>query len=292
MTAIKMCFKSMCLTLVLAVLSSSANAASFFEEAGDWYNKITNPVSWLADVALTDNGMLFTAYIDPYYGYKNDKFYPCALMDRYQCLEYANQYYEDHFSSEEKSEAELLPYTVSMDYVTAALHKQNFDDAHNNPILNIMTFGNDESQRNLNIAYRMSLYVNQYHFFAYEGDDWVYLPSKLDAGAVLMYGISFAINTPQRIFTKLDAIWDKRAAPYEIRGFFRFVMTIDWIISSVAQLLELFFAFFGTIAGVVIAFICHPINSLCSFVGMFYFAIPVLWSAVVGCIISIFGLFS
>lgn len=263
MTAIKMCFKAMCLTMVLALLSGSAHAASFFEEAGDWYNKFTNPISWLLDKQFRGGNIL-------------------------------NQIPIDHRLPGVKNESERLNYHVSMDYYSAFVNIKDFADAHENFLLNILTFGNDESQRNLNIAYRLSLYVNQYHFFAYTRDSWYYLPVHMDAGSIFMYGVSYVINIPQRVLTKIDLIWDINDYSYGLIHYSfgdKLIFMIDVVLSTLAQFIEFFFAVFGTMIGMVIAFICHPINSICSFVGIIYFAVPVLWSAIGGSLISLVSIF-
>lgn len=249
-------------SVIFFILSSSTSfASSFFEEVGDWYNKITNPISWMIDANINPTGILATIPIDP----------PLRAKDKF--------------------DAERLPYHVFRDYYAAFDDIKDYAGAHNNFLLNILTFGNDESQHNLNVAYRMGNSINQYHFFVYSRDDWFYLPAHLDAGAVLMYGVNYVVNIPQRALTKIDALWDGKVISYYDADFFmRLFLMLDIVISTFAQIFEIFFAFWGTIIGMVIALICHPLNSICSLFGILYFVVSMAWSAVGGAVISVFGI--
>lgn len=261
MKFIKTCVQAICLTLVVAFLSNSAHAASVFEKVSDGYKKVTNPVSWSMDQKVSGFSVLNRFPIDP----------------RTPSL---------------KNKAEPFPYKVAIDYYSAVLNADKYRKSHKNTILNIMTFGNQESQRNLNVAYRMAVYVNQYHLFAYAHNRWYYLPVHMDAGSMLVYGVGYILNIPQRVLTKINAIWDADAMPYKAVGVGkRLLLMIDVVVSTLSQVIELVLAVIGTVVGTIVALICHPTNSLCSIVGMFYFAVPLLWSAIAGSLISLVGIF-
>lgn len=261
MTAIKMCFKSVCLTLVLAVLSSTAHAASFLEGAGDFYHKITNPVSLMVGKELKSGYVTKQVQIDP----------------RVQGI---------------KNKSKRLNYYVNVDFYTSYMNFDDYRSSHANGMLSMMTMGNDESQRNLNIAYRLSRHINQYHLFVYNGKDWAFLPVHMDAASMLLYGFSYLLNTPQRTLSKVNLIWNAGEKEYSrLTVGNKIAFMIDVVISLLSQVVEIFLALVGTVIGFVVAFICHPINSLCSIGGMFYFLLPVLWSAIAGSIVALFGIF-
>lgn len=271
--------KSFLLGVFLTISFCSTANASFVEEVGDFYNKITNPISGFTEVSLLNNKVLLPIPVDSptLKTHKDVKRYWTFHVSA-DLLTFANIFME--------SLDEVMMYGPNPDSL-------EYMSSHDNFLLSIFTLGNDESQRNLNIAHRMATYVNQYHFFVYDADGkFYYLPAHLDAASTFLYGASYVLNIPQRALNRLGVIWeDLSFLPREDRFFIRVLWMIEWIISTLAQFLEFWFAVFGTIIGCVIAFIMHPINSICSFLGLFYFAIPTAWNVVVGAVLAFFGIF-
>jgi hypothetical protein len=66
---------------------------------------------------------------------------------------------------------------------------------------------------------------------------------------------------------------------------------VDVILAIFVGIIDFGFGVIFTMIGVVLGFILHPINSLCSILGMVYFFIPAVWTAVVELLFGVIRLF-
>lgn len=154
---------------------------------------------------------------------------------------------------------------------------------HDNYPFQIITFFNNESQRNLNSAYVGGRYFLPYSVFTYEiiSGDWYYWARHSDAFSVLLYGYSWLINIPAKILNEIDSLIaiDKSKnygfGTSEIASLssHRLACFIDIIINSCSLVFEIPIAIANTIVGTVIALFTHPVDSICSIMGFIYFVI-------------------
>jgi hypothetical protein len=167
----------------------------------------------------------------------------------------------------------MSSWTRSNRNIASEWRGDNFHDEHSNVLLSLLTFGNAGSQRNLNTAYRLGVYGQSYVIFTHkrDTDSSSLLLTHLDAPSVLLYGFSWVVNAPQRWFKQAVFVVDSEDAPW--------YYLLDWLIAVPLFLLDLLFASIVTILGFALAFLLHPINSLCSFGGLLYFVSLSVWSA-------------
>ncbi len=146
---------------------------------------------------------------------------------------------------------------------------------HDNGIIKLLTFGNAESLESLNAAYRMGCYVYPYSIFrySYRTNSVSLMSTGLDAPSMLVYGASWILNLPQKLVNKIAYILDSDTS-------ISIFCLLDLIPNVLMLAVEIPLAAVGTVAGAVIAFIFNPLDSLCSFLGMFYFLAMSIFTAV------------
>ncbi len=154
---------------------------------------------------------------------------------------------------------------------------------HKNKLFKIATFGNKDSQRNLNAAYMGGRYFLPYSVFTYDvprGNTY-YWARHSDACSVLLYGYSWFINIPAKILNEIDSLFVLERLPnYNPKtdkavdfSSHKFACFLDIILNIASLVVEIPIAFANTVTGVLVAFIAHPWNSICSIFGLIYFGI-------------------
>lgn len=154
---------------------------------------------------------------------------------------------------------------------------------HNNLLFKISTLGNKESQQNLTEAYVGGRYFLPYSVFTYDifFNDSYYWARHSDACSVLLYGYSWLINIPAKILNEIDALlsidrtkkYGSGDAQIVALSKHKFGCFIDIIINICSLVVEIPIAIANTVVGAAIAFVCHPLNSICSILGFIYFGI-------------------
>lgn len=152
-----------------------------------------------------------------------------------------------------------------------------------NFILSLLTLGNDRSQRNLDIAYRMGAYGRPYSvlFHNYNQDGSRMLPVELDGPSILMYGVSWLVNIPQKLLHQI-AYYTRPDSNLSIFA------VLDILIAPLVILLEGCFCVVFTILGFVIGCILNPISSLTSIGGAVWYLVPILWTAIWELVVAVF----
>ncbi len=168
----------------------------------------------------------------------------------------------------------------SIHYFNVLADKYSF---HDNILLSIATFSNEESQRNLNFAYIGGRYFLPYSVFTYDipFENAYYWARHSDACSVLLYGYSWFINIPAKIMNEIDGLLvldrsrhrDPGTAEIASLASHKFACFIDILLNIVSLVVEIPIAIANTVTGVLVAFIAHPWNSICSILGLIYFGI-------------------
>lgn len=158
----------------------------------------------------------------------------------------------------------------------------SYSEKHDNALIKLITFGNNDSLERLNAAYRMGTYCIPYALFSYDygGDNWHLVSCQLDAFSNLVYGFSWIINTPQKLINKLAFICSKDS-------YFNIYTLLDIPINIFSCVFDTLCCIAGTYAGFFLGFLFHPIDSICSFFGMFYFIIYSFFIAIIDFIIGL-----
>lgn len=157
--------------------------------------------------------------------------------------------------------------------IAAEWRGKAYYDEENNLLLSLLTLGNAKSQHNLNTAYRLGVYGQPYSLFIHErdADRSSLLMTHLDGPSMMLYGFSWVINAPQRWFKQAVFVVDSEDAPW--------YYLLDWAVAVPLFVLDLIFASVATLLGFLVAFLLHPINSVCSLGGLAYFTVLSIWSA-------------
>jgi hypothetical protein len=148
-----------------------------------------------------------------------------------------------------------------------------------NWILSIITLGRDRSQQSLDLAYRLGAYGRPYSilFYSSTDDKSIFLPTVLDGPSMLLYGLSWCVNIPQKFVNDL-AYTLHEACTKDGGG--SFWCLIDVALTIISYIIDFFLAIIFTIIGVVVGCIASPFSSITSLFGMMYYLIPTLWTAV------------
>ncbi len=159
--------------------------------------------------------------------------------------------------------------------------RKHLTDTHENLLISLLTLGNDSSLETLNAGYRLGCYMFPYAIFryGYRRGSASLLCTYFDAPSMLVYGYAWAINIPQKLIQKTAYIVQEGTKP-------NLFYLLDLIPNALMLFVEAPLALLGTTAGTVIAFVWNPIDSFCSFFGMFYFAVmatfTAIWQSLVG----------
>lgn len=157
---------------------------------------------------------------------------------------------------------------------------------HGNPVAVLMTLGNGRSRTSLNAAYRMGAYGLPYtvFFHHYHRDESRFLFTRLDGPSMLVYGVSWLFNMPQKLVNQVAYIVESGTEP-------NFFYLIDVVLALFVAVVDLALAVVFTGIGFVGGFVLHPIQSLCSLVGMFYFFVPAFWTAIAELLLGVARIF-
>lgn len=154
-----------------------------------------------------------------------------------------------------------------------------------NPVLSLLTLGNRTSQRNLDAAYRMGAYGRPYSvlFHSYNKDNSVLVCVKMDGPSMLVYGVSWLINIPQKFLNQV-AYYTR---PNSEVGW---TPVIDIALAPLVLAFEFCFGVVFTAVGVVLGCLTHPIDSVTSLGGMLWYIIPLVLTALWGIVVGIIGI--
>ena len=160
----------------------------------------------------------------------------------------------------------------------------NENDFHDNIFLKLITFNNTQSLYNLNEAYFSGRNSLLYTVLLYEYDNWsninysnfIYWAAHSDCPSVLLYGASWFSHLPAKLCKSISLIFDfetdKTKSLYGyIKGFVRIPLMIEVMLNYLSLMIDCILMLVNTTIGSIIALILHPINSICSFLGLFYF---------------------
>lgn len=232
--------KKIVLTLItIFLITFSQSSYAFFKEIGVLYLYITNPVE-----AFTGHHLVEQQHILPQY--RNAEFQGTVLITR------SNHSISDRWRN-----------------------KPFLDAPDDNIIINLLTFGNDSSKESLDAAFRLGSYVSPYAIFSYKynGSSSKMICTYFDGPSMVLYGIAWAINLPQRYINKIAYICETGTEP-------SIFCLIDVPINFISLVVEVPLAIAGTTIGTIIATILNPIDSLCSFLGFFYYLIKAICIAI------------
>lgn len=171
-------------------------------------------------------------------------------------------------------------------------------DGHDNVIIKLLTFYNENSLENLNLAYRLGISQKQYSLYMFDAENKaVFLGSATDGPSMFLYSFTWLINIPQKIVSEALAIifTSKNFKAFTGKhdgGLCVFVLlALDFLAGLVGYLLDLWLALGNAVVGGIIGLVFHPFDSLCSLLGMVYFGVFAIWSAFIEIINAILQLF-
>ncbi len=164
-----------------------------------------------------------------------------------------------------------------------------FKTLSNNFLLTLISFGNEKSINNLNLAKGLGTTAFQYYVIGHPSQNhWEYMASNMDAPSVLLYGYTWFINIPAKIFAQIGAI---SAGTDEFYYSGVEIFYIDTVFNIISLVIEIPVAMVNTCIGAVIAFIFHPIDSICGILPAIYFFIYSTLAAIWELIVQFFGMF-
>jgi len=149
-----------------------------------------------------------------------------------------------------------------------------------NWILSIITLGRNRSQQSLDLAYQLGAYGRPYSilFYSSTDDKSTFLPTVLDGPSMLLYGVSWLVNIPQKFVNDLAYVLHES---WKKNGDCSYWVLIDVVLTIVAYIIDICLGIVFTIIGVVVGCITCPLSSITSLLGMVWYLIPTLWTAVV-----------
>ena len=163
------------------------------------------------------------------------------------------------------------------------------ENRHSNTLVKVLTLTNEQSLTNLNNAYMLGRTMIPYAFFCFEykgirSTNWHFLSTEMDGASTVMYFVSWLCHTPQKIVRQIAYVIHK-APP--IAGL------IDVALNICSLLVEFVIGIFGTVVGVILGTLFHPIDTICSIPGLLYFtvttAVTMITDLFTSCWYLIFG---
>ena len=164
--------------------------------------------------------------------------------------------------------------------------------AHDNIFIKILTFGNSRTLANLNAANIAGKEYMPYAIFAYNKSGSHYIASHLDAGSIVLYGVSWFMHIPAKLLDQIDAniYIESNKNPMKRDAVGRSIIfphLIDCCINLLSLVVEIPIAIVNTVIGSIIALIWHPIDSICSILGLIYMLIATFITSLWGIVANI-----
>ena len=267
------------------------NGGTFAHSASRIYNYITSPVTSLATKGESIDKVIVVNCTGEYI---NTQLFPSAL----------DIIAEEYFGPEEPLEhTERFCNLSTNTSFTSLFVSSNWSEinrfvGHDNAIIKLLTFYNKESLENLNLAYRLGISQKQYSLYMFDDENKaVFLGSATDGPSMLLYTFTWIVNAPQKIVSEALAVI---FASKEFKQLTRshdgavcvFVaLALDFLVGLVGYFLDLWLALGNAVVGGIIGLVMHPLNSLCSILGMVYFGAFAIWSGFFEVLFAIWKIF-
>ena len=267
------------------------NGGTFAHSASRIYNYITTPVT---SIALQGDAIGKERVVNCTGEYINTQLFPSAL----------DIIAEEYFGPEEPLEhTERFCNLSTNTSFTSLFVSSNWSEinrfvGHDNAIIKLLTFYNKESLENLNLAYRLGISQKQYSLYMFDDENKaVFLGSATDGPSMLLYTFTWIVNAPQKIVSEALAVI---FASKEFKQLTRshdgavcvFVaLALDFLVGLVGYFLDLWLALGNAVVGGIIGLVMHPLNSLCSILGMVYFGAFAIWSGFFEVLFAIWQIF-
>ena len=267
------------------------NGGTFAHSASRIYNYITSPVTSLASQGETIDKVRVVNCTGEYI---NTQLFPSAL----------DILVEFYFGSEEPLEHTERFCNLSTNtnftsiFVSSNWSEINRFEGHDNAIIKLLTFYNKESLENLNLAYRLGISQKQYSLYMFDNENKaVFLGSATDGPSMLLYTFTWIVNAPQKIVSEALTIIFASKEFKQVTGSHKgsicvFVLAaLDFLVGLVGYLLDFWLAIGNAVVGGIIGLVMHPLNSLCSILGMVYFGAFAIWSGFFEVLFAIWKIF-
>ena len=169
---------------------------------------------------------------------------------------------------------------------------------HDNAIIKLLTFYNKESLENLNLAYRLGISQKQYSLYMFDDENKaVFLGSATDGPSMLLYTFTWIVNAPQKIVSEAltiifaSKLFKKLTRSHDGAVCVFVALALDFLVGLVGYFLDLWLALGNAVVGGIIGLVMHPLNSLCSILGMVYFGAFAIWSGFFEVLFAIWKIF-
>ncbi len=267
------------------------NGGTFAHSASRIYNYITTPVTSLASQGEVIGKLPVVNCTGEYI---NTQLIPSEL----------DIIAEDFFGPEEPLEhtkrfCKLSTNTSFTSFMVSSNWSEiNRFEGHDNAIIKLLTFYNKESLENLNLAYRLGISQKQYSLYMFDNENKaVFLGSATDGPSMLLYTFTWIVNAPQKIVSEALAVIFasknfKNFTGSHTGSFCVFVvLALDFLVGLVGYLLDFWLALGNAVVGGIVGLVMHPLNSLCSILGMVYFGAFAIWSGFFEVLFAIWQIF-
>lgn len=251
-----------CLIILLVTSNGTANASQLVLNITQYYLYLTNPVSaFCFDAPLTAIYMLVDEE-----DITNSK------------VEYGFPYQHLSYIKDEKMIIENL---INRNKANNVLQHTNF-------LVKFLSFGNKDAMNSLNKAKILGENIIPYKFVNFNGkNDWFFVASSSNGAAMFVYGYSWLINLPAKfikIIEKISYFSPKTNGTYPCTWW----ELIDLFVNFISLVIEIPLAFLGTIFGVILGTIMHPLDTLCALPASLYFMAVTTFNAIWDTIASVF----
>ena len=267
------------------------NGGTFAHSASRIYNYITSPVTSLATKGESIDKVIVVNCTGEYI---NTQLFPSAL----------DIIAEEYFGPEEPLEhterfCNLNTNTSATSFIVSSNWSEiNRFVGHDNAIIKLLTFYNKESLENLNLAYRLGISQKQYSLYMFDDENKaVFLGSATDGPSMLLYTFTWLVNAPQKIVSEAltiifaSKLFKKLTRSHDGAVCVFVALALDFLVGLVGYFLDLWLALGNAVVGGIIGLVMHPLNSLCSILGMVYFGAFAIWSGFFEVLFAIWQIF-
>ena len=267
------------------------NGGTFAHSASRIYNYITTPVTSLASQGEVIGKLPVVNCTGEYI---NTQLIPSEL----------DIIAEEFFGPEEPLEhtkrfCKLSTNTSFTSFMVSSNWSEiNRFEGHDNAIIKLLTFYNKESLENLNLAYRLGISQKQYSLYMFDNENKaVFLGSATDGPSMLLYSFTWFVNAPQKIVSEALAVIFASKSFKQFTGSHDgavcvfLALALDFLVGLVGYFLDLWLALGNAVVGGIIGLVMHPLNSLCSILGMVYFGAFAIWSGFFEVLFAIWKIF-